>query len=224
MGDNSENTHIPDEEGSDYSRESESDDTEIEVEPIESKNERSASEATSQETPPEESPDQRRANERLDESHEPSGGTSTVDKEQIVGGVTVFEGEELYHDIQPSWAAYWKDIVIGSCMLMFLIGPYWWMKAYAKRKNSRYVVTSDRVIRKKGSLTGSSTEEVQFVDIDEIRTHQSSVEGLLDKGTVEFSLRERGRQDKTVTLDGISEYESVKTTIRREQYESSSAS
>ena len=137
--------------------------------------------------------------------------------EQKVGDVTIFEGEELYHDIQPPWTAYWWDLLLGTCLLTVLIGPYWYYKAYKRRENTRYIITSDRIILKTGGISGSSTEEYRFENVDTVSTSQGFIEGMFNKGTVELTLRKK-RDKKDITLDGIREYDAVKTTIRREQY------
>lgn len=152
----------------------------------------------------------------------PSQPVNTAAGEQTVGDVTIFDGEELHHDIQPGWAAYWWDLAIGTFMVMTMIGviiaPYWYYKAYKKKKNTHYIITSDRLILQKGGLTSTSSEEYQFQNLDTISTSQGFFEGMVNKGTVKLTLREQYRDDKEINLGGIREYNDVKTTIRREQY------
>ena len=147
---------------------------------------------------------------------------SSARGEQEIGGVTVFDGEELHHDIQPPWTAYWWDLLVGSVLALTMVGlviaPYWFYKAYKKRKNTRYIITSDRIILQKGGVTRTSSEEYQFQNMDTISTSQGFVEGIFGKGSVEMTLREEFRDDKEIELSGIHDYEDVKTTIRREQY------
>lgn len=85
-------------------------------------------------------------------------------------------------------------------------------------------------------MTGSATEEVSFDNIyGDIRTSQGLIEGVFDKGTIEFEVekkrqrstteREFGDRDggetemnierRSMVFSGIREYQELSNTIRR---------
>lgn len=137
-------------------------------------------------------------------------------------GVTLFEDEELLHDIQPSWLAYWPSITIYTLfgLVTFGLGLPLLYLPYAKRKNTRYVITSERVIIKSGGVLSSETTEYSLENVNKVESSQDFAERARNKGTVSFTLRERGFEDETVELSGISEFNGVRESIRRAQVNS----
>lgn len=136
--------------------------------------------------------------------------------------VTLFDGEELLHEVTPSWVAYTKGLTIGTILTCTTgVGAAYFYVPYARKKKSRITITTDRVIIKSGGVRSTETTEYRLTNIDEVTTRQSFKESIRNKGTVEFTLREKTHDDKVVTLSGISDYEDVKTSIRQIQYESS---
>ena len=81
------------------------------------------------------------------------------------------------------------------------------------RRKTRYIVTSQRVIKKKGIL-GSSSTEYRIDDIRQLQTGSSWMEGLVGKGNIRFST---GAGGSTIEFGGVPNYKSVANTIRAEQ-------
>lgn len=134
----------------------------------------------------------------------------------------LFGDEEALYEAQPSWGAYTGWLLIAATVSLVTMGlglPLFYVP-YAKRKNTRYYITTDRVIIQKGGVGSTSTEEYQITNIDKIETSQSMMESARNKGTVKFSLRERGFDAREVKIPNIPEFQGVKEAIRRAQYES----
>lgn len=155
------------------------------------------------------------------------------------GKISIFEEEELHHDIKPSFVGTLSAI---DLVLAIFTWGFWLIVPYLKWRNTGYVITNRRLIDTEGNLTGSSTEEIHFDTIyGDIRTSQGLIEGLLNKGTVEFEIekergtgatrREAGEREssrremdihrQTIELEGINDYYEVTNTIRRIANESS---
>lgn len=155
------------------------------------------------------------------------------------GAISILEDETLLHELQPSWLAR-RDTIIYLILTFLTVGFAAPLLAipYFRSKNSWYIITDKRIIDVQGSLTGSSTVEMPYDDITgEVKTSQSFLEGLLDKGSITFEIertrrqtatsgsyegRERDSQEmdvlrETLELNGVRDYTDVSNTIRRIQ-------
>ncbi|AUV81228.1 hypothetical protein C2R22_05785 [Salinigranum rubrum] len=134
---------------------------------------------------------------------------------QQVSGIDLFEDEELLHDLRPSWANWWKSLVLYSVLSLFTLGltlPFFAIP-YLQRKNTRYIVTNERVVKRSG-LFSTSTSEYRITDIREIHTAASWGERMMNVGTVRLSTDPR---DSNLTLGGISDHNDVARSIRSAQ-------
>jgi hypothetical protein len=92
-----------------------------------------------------------------------------------VAGVQLRDDEEVLHDFRPSWAAWFWSI----CLTFgFWIPVAWW-----QRQGIRYIVTDERVIRKRGRL-GSTTNEFRLADVARLETGRSFGERIFGSGTI----------------------------------------
>jgi len=151
------------------------------------------------------------------------------------GRIAIFDDEELLHDVQPSYFGTFttKDWILTVCLF-----GMWLPVPYLRYRNTRYVLTTKRIINMQGSLTGSTTEETPYDNIaGDIRTSQGLIEGFLNKGTIEFEIeKERGSsaterefsgkegtqremniKREGIELTGIHEYQEISNSIRRLQ-------
>jgi len=138
-----------------------------------------------------------------------------TDTEEIphAEGITLIENEEVLHNVRPSWAK-WAGLVLISIPLMvigvgFLTLGYVWLK----RKNTRYIVTNQRLIHKTG-LLGSSTTEYRITNLRQLQTGATWGEKSRGHGNIQFTTG-----SGTITFDGIADYETVANTIRERQRE-----
>lgn len=141
---------------------------------------------------------------------------------RTITNFTLFGDEELLHDIQPSWLAFWKSLSTIALVTVVTAGfglPLFYIP-YAKWKNTRYVITTDRIIRQEGSWKGNTTTEYRIENVDQITSKQGTLEALRNRGTIEFTMRERGFEDRIITLSGVPNYEAVRDSIRQAQHES----
>lgn len=152
---------------------------------------------------------------------------------QFVAGIEIFDDEHLHHDIKPS---FFGALSRNDIVFTVITAGFWLVVPFFKWRNTRYVITSKRLIDKQGSLTGTTTEEIRFDDIvGDIRTSQGLIEGILNKGTIEFEIekqrgttasrretteRESSRREmeierREIELNGIKNHQEVNNTIRR---------
>lgn len=128
-------------------------------------------------------------------------------------GVTLLEGEEVLHNVRPSWSN-WSGWIIGSILLMFIgIGFITIFIPVLARRNARYVVTTERVIQKTGIL-GTSTNEYRIEDIRQLQTGASWSEKLLGHGNIQFST---GAGGSLITFAGVPNYQGISNSIREQQ-------
>lgn len=129
-----------------------------------------------------------------------------------VAGIALLDGESVQHDLRPRWGKWFWTIVIGVCTLPMFIGvlPLW--HVYRSRKKTRFIITTDRVIVKKGGWSGTSTEEFRTDQIKRVKTSRSIGEKLLGGGTL---LLDMGADE--LRLDGLPNFETVKTSIQNAQ-------
>ncbi len=147
----------------------------------------------------------------------PGSGTGTVAETTVsreVGGITLFEDEEVLHDFHPRWSKYWKSLTLCAILSFVGIGLVLFYFPWRARKRTRYVITSDRIIIQQGSWRGSQTDEYQFDRIRQIHTGQSLGEKLLGHGNIHVVFRGGAE----VTFSGIANYDAVSNTIRHQQH------
>jgi membrane protein YdbS with pleckstrin-like domain len=137
------------------------------------------------------------------------------DRVPEVSGLTLLDGETIHHDLRPSWSNWSTSLTIYSLLTIVSVGMLapLFIHPWLARRQSRYIVTSERVIKKTG-LIGSSTEEYRIDDIRQLQTGSGWLESLLGKGNISFSTGAGGTQ---ITFGGVPDYKSVANSIRAEQ-------
>ena len=116
-----------------------------------------------------------------------------------VAGVALGPTEEVLHDTRPSYWNWplWTATIIG------LFYPWW------RRRRIRYIVTTDRVIIKRGRMSKETTE-VHHEDITQIRNTKGTVERLTRKGTIELDTA----HDECIELKAVPRHSKVANAIR----------
>jgi hypothetical protein len=107
------------------------------------------------------------------------------------------------HEFRPTWAAWFWPLVLTIGMAFPLI---WW-----RRRGIRYIVRSDRVIRRRGHLS-AKTDEFQLEDVTRLQTERSIGERLLGSGTI---ILDTGVDE--LKISGVPDHESVVASIREAQ-------
>lgn len=146
----------------------------------------------------------------LDSDDEP-----TPDPVPDLHGIHLLEGEEVHHDLRASWSNWSKTLTLYTILSLVSFGlllPLF-IHPWLARRKTRYIVTNQRVIKKKGILSSSSTE-YRIDDIRQLQTGSSWMEGLVGKGNIRFST---GAGGSTIEFGGVPNYKSVANTIRAEQ-------
>lgn len=118
---------------------------------------------------------------------------------QDIDGVSLMDGEEILHDVEPHWLFRLQEGLRHYIM-----------------DEARYIVTSERVIAYTETMSGLETRAYPMRDIQQLRTDASNAQQWLDVGNITFSVG--GAGDKIV-LEAIPEHQSVATTIRERQRE-----
>ncbi|TKR24342.1 PH domain-containing protein [Natronomonas salsuginis] len=132
-------------------------------------------------------------------------------------GVTLLDGEELLHNVRPSWSN-WSGLIAILTIVTFGtlgLGIVLFVIPWLARRNARYVVTSERVIEKSGILS-TSTNEYRIEDIRQLQTGASWSEKLLGHGNIQFST---GAGGSLITFAGVPNYDGIANTIREQQRE-----
>lgn len=130
--------------------------------------------------------------------------------------VTLLQDEEIIHDLRPSWSKWSGLLIIGLIGLLAAgLGVIPLAYVWLARKNSRYVVTNQRILEISGIL-GTSTTEYRIPDIRQLQTGASWGEKALGHGNLQFSTGGA----TTITFHGIPDYQEVANTIRELQRES----
>lgn len=129
-----------------------------------------------------------------------------------ISGVTLLEDEEVLHDVRPSWAMFSGALAWGVVTVWFGLGLLFFAYAWLARKNSRYIVTNQRLIEKTG-LFSSSTSEYRIRDIRQLQTGATFSEKLASCGHIEFSTG----SGSSITFNGINNYTGIANTIREQQ-------
>lgn len=88
------------------------------------------------------------------------------------------------NEYQPSWTAYSKSLWLfiltvwfGGVGFIFLVYPWW------HRRNLTYIVSDDRIVKEWDGFS-TSMEQIDRDSINRIRSSQSFLEKLRNKGTV----------------------------------------
>lgn len=129
--------------------------------------------------------------------------------------VTLLQDEEIIHDLRPSWSKWGGALVIGLVTSIFIVGLFVLGWVWLARKNSRYVVTNQRIVEISGIL-GTSTTEYRISDLRQLQTGASWSEKFLSVGNLQFSTGGA----TTITFHGIPNHQEVANTIRELQRES----
>lgn len=142
-------------------------------------------------------------------------------------GVSLLDGEIVLENTHPSYSNWSKVLALAVVVLLLgvLVGEAASIGGgivlagilvgyvYVARKQSRYVVTDQRVKQNIGLLS-SSTNEVRHEDIRSVGTNAGVIEGLMGKGTITIdSASSTGNFD----IEGVSQYEDVANSIRQAQ-------
>lgn len=155
-----------------------------------------------------------------------------------IEGVTIYDDEELLHHEKgfsgnSGGSGFLKPI---NLILAFFTFGLWWVFLYFKDSGAvEYVITNERIITKKGTVS-TSTEQVSFEEIvGDIRTEQNIIQSIFDIGDIEFAIkksretaattgeigdRERSQRAmdidrQKVVLSGIKNHNKVADSIRR---------
>lgn len=144
-------------------------------------------------------------------SKTPSG--APVETFDAPSGIQLLEGEEVLHDMHPSWGHYTKSLWLGVLTFWTGVGLLFFLWPPLARRNERYIVTTDRVIHRSG-LFSTSTNEYRIADIRGIQTGQSFTEKVFGSGNIKFTAA-----GGTITFSGVPDAQQVANTIRRQKAE-----
>lgn len=142
-----------------------------------------------------------------------TGAGAPVETFDAPSGIQLLEGEEVLHDLRPSWANYPKSLWATALTIWFVVGAVFLVYPFLDRRNERYVVTSDRVIHRSG-LMSTTTNEYRIADIRGLQTGQSFTEKIFSSGNIQFTAA-----GGTITFSGVPDAPQVANTIRRQKAE-----
>lgn len=120
-----------------------------------------------------------------------------------VAGISLQEGETVHHSFRPAWGAWFWPIVLTFGLWIPIV---WW-----NRRKVRYIVTDNRVIRKRGRV-GSSVEQIRIADVSRVVTNRSLGERILGGGSM---MLDTGPDEMTLTA--VPNHSTVSDTIGRLQ-------
>lgn len=166
-------------------------------------------------------PEQRRDDDDAEQEDEPASKSSetapaggSLEAMDIPSGITLLDGEEVIHDMHPSWGSYSKSLWAALLTIwMFGLGIVFLIYPFLARRNERYIVTTERVIHRSG-LLGTTTNEYRIADVRGLQTGQSWTEKLFGSGNIKFSAA-----GGTITFSGVPDAQQVANTIRRRKAE-----
>lgn len=147
-------------------------------------------------------------------------------------GIQLIDDEEIVlENRHPSWTEWAGAVLLGVIILLgglatadingiiagILFGGGLLAYVYFARRNSRYIVTTERV-KKKVGLLRTKTGEARHEDIRSIGTESGFIEGLIGKGSV---LIDSASAAGTLRIEGVDDYQGLANSIRRQGKEAS---
>ena len=154
---------------------------------------------------------------------ETATSTNTVQHQADTDRINLMQGESVLQNRRPSWALWWKQIVLAVFFLLgglggdaiaggVVFGGGLFAYVVIARLQSRYVVTDERVKMNVG-LISSKSREYRVADLQSLSTSQSIFERIFGDG----SLTLRTASNDEITWVSVPEYQDVANTIREEQ-------
>lgn len=140
--------------------------------------------------------------------------TRDVMPSSAADSIELLQGEEILHDIRPAWSKWAGFILISLALSIALVGLFGLAYVWLVRRNTRYIVTNERVVEVTGIL-GTSSTEYRISDIRQLQTGASWAEGVRGHGNIQIST---GTME-SIVFDGIPEYQQVANSIRQSQKE-----
>lgn len=135
--------------------------------------------------------------------------------------IDLLDGETVEHEAKPSWFAYPYLILLSAVTLIVFVGVFGFVYIWLKRRATRYVVTSDRVVILTDTLfSGRVTKESRISDITYIETGQSSFGKAVGVGTVQVGTSAvvvLPWYSTTLSLKGVPDHDTIAQTIRSRQ-------
>lgn len=132
--------------------------------------------------------------------------------------ISLLQDENIIHDIRPSWSRWSGAIIIGLITSLVLSGLLILLVVWLKRRNTRYIVTNQRLIEVTGILR-TNTTEYRIADIRQIQTGATWGEKLFGHGNLQFSTGTA----TMITFNGIPNHQQVANSIREIQREAESS-
>ena len=152
-------------------------------------------------------------------------------------GVQIFEGEELLQETSGNGLGVVNWLSPVNIILAVLTMGLWYVVPLGRGllTTRKYVITDERIVMKTG-LVGESTEQINFDDVvDDIRTEQGSIQGVLNVGDVTFTVQhaeeaggttgnvgDRSTSERNLQIDrdqirleAVENHDEVANTIRR---------
>lgn len=154
---------------------------------------------------------------------ETATSTDTVQHQADTDGIDLMQGESVLQNRRPSWALWWKQILLAVFFLLgglggdallggILFGGGIFAYVVIARLQSRYIVSDERVKMNVG-LISSKSREYRIADIQSLSTQQSIFEKLFGDGSVTL----RTASNDEITWVSVPDYQDVANTIREEQ-------
>lgn len=145
--------------------------------------------------------------------------SASADASEEAKQIQLLKGEEILYDQHPAWSRYFGWIVISLLLSVTIIGAFIGVPLlifiWLKRKNTKYIVTNQRIIEASGIFGTTSTSEYRISDIRQIQTGASWAEKILGHGNLQFSTGAASM----LTFNGIPNHQQVANSIREIQQE-----
>lgn len=126
----------------------------------------------------------------------------------------MLKDENTIHDIRPSWSRWSGALLVGIVTSLMLVGVVLLAWVWLQRRNTRYIVTNQRLIEVSGIL-GTNTTEYRIADIRQIQTGATWSEKVMGHGNLQFSTGTA----TMITFNGIPNHQEVANSIREIQRE-----
>ena|ERR1017187_2497036 len=124
--------------------------------------------------------------------------------------------EKTLLDLSPSWLYFAGDIFIALLLVLLVVGVFFLIYIILKRNSIHYIVTSHKLIEKKGILS-KSTNEIPIGNLQAVKLRRSLLERIFGLGTLGFS--SASARENEVVFAGIRNPEEVKAKINAIQNE-----